>query len=88
MARKLLMAKFRPGAVSEARRKRMWTIRELMKRAGVGPGTLLNLDRGLLVRVGTARRVAKALGAELSVLLDGEPVLRDVPLGSKEASAA
>lgn len=60
--------------LSSMRKRRRWGRRILADVAGVSPTTIAALERGASVRVGTAVRVAEALGVRLRLVPVGTPM--------------
>ncbi len=80
-----MAAKLTPEACRAARGLLGWTIRDLMKQAGVSPNTVINLERGGTVRPETEAKLVEAFAAFGVEITNGEGTgvrLRKKPTGA------
>jgi transcriptional regulator with XRE-family HTH domain len=64
-----------------------WTLETLAEKAEVAKGTVLRAEHGEDVRPGSGRRIAQALGAELSDLIPDKPGRVEELVGAGKAEA-
>ena len=70
----------------EARIRRLWSIRELAKRAEVSPRTIVQAEAGRLVpRYSTMRKIAAALDMEPTTIAEFAQAVEDAVEGKDAA---